>query len=136
MAGNWGRLLRRYGPANQNHLGGWVLLRENIFEQLRPNHLPSRMSASFMCPTRADADLYRAKNDLNFMQVLHEVEIVDETLPRHLGALSFAEIANEPAFLDGTKLAAQKYWSGAAGNPAFGWELLTSSALRVVACLE
>ncbi len=137
--GNFGRLLSRYvpGPANVPGFGNpWLLCRELIFERLRPAAKPSRFGCSFALQSIDHAKIYRATNDQNCLQVLHEVEFFDEALPRHTGALSFLEMTDGVVFLEPTRQAAAAYWSGAAGTPEKGAELLTLSALRIVRALE
>jgi hypothetical protein len=75
--GNFGRIIKRY--ALNNNFDGWRIARELIFEQSRPKDKPSRLCSCFGLPTRVDCDAYRKFNDANFLQVVHEVEIVDPT---------------------------------------------------------
>lgn len=87
--GNWGRLIKRYSIADG---APWLLARELIFEQLRPEGKPARMSGCFALTTRIEADAYRAAVDPNYQSVLHEVDIVDATRPVHVGGLSFLDM--------------------------------------------
>jgi hypothetical protein len=133
--GNWGRLIGRYEAEDLDAPGGWRLARELIFEEQRPRNKPSRLCACFALPTHEDALAYRALNDRNCTDVLHEVEIIDPTLPTHIASLSWIDHEAGP-FLDPMRERAKKYWAGLAGIPEKGSELLTASAFRVVKCLE
>jgi hypothetical protein len=126
----------RSPPGGFGFGNGWLLCRELIFEQARPAASPSRMSSSFVLPTLDDAKKYRASVDGNFQQVLHEVEIMDERLPQHRGALSFLDMQDGAPFLDPTRLRAIQYWKGDCGDPERGYELVTASSLRVIKALD
>ena len=132
--GNFGRIIKRYSA--NNTLDGWRMARELIFEERRPAVKPSRFSSSFGLPTRQDADAFRRYNDANFLQVLHEVEIVDPTLPTHTAALSWIDFPQNEPILDPMRLQADHYWASDPGNPEKGNEILTASQLRVLRCVE
>jgi len=135
--GNFGRLLGRYMPSAQRAFGNaWMLCRELIFEQARPPELPSRFSCCFVLPALDDVNCFRPTADPNFQQVLHEVAIVDESLPQHRGARSLIAMQDDVVFLGPMQAKAAKYWSGDPGEPDQGYELLTSSSLRVIKPLE
>lgn len=134
--GNFGRLLKRYVPGTPGFGNAWLLARELVFEQLRPEDKPSRLNACFACPTMDDVEKYRKFNDQNFQQVLHEVEPADPTAPRHVAGLSFLEMRDGAPFLDPMRLAATNYWSGQTGNHEKGNELVTPSALRVLRSID
>ena len=134
-AGNFGRVLRAtYG----NNVVPSMLLRELIFENIRlaafPD-LPSRLSAAFACPTLADAERYRAANDVKLRQVLHSVEAVDAEAAMHIAGLSWLDGQQDP-YLPGVEAAATRYWQADAGNVERGQEIITASAWRVLECLE
>lgn len=131
--GNFGRILKRYLTGTGN---AWMLARELVFEKHRPPSKPSRLSACFALPTTDDAERYRQANDQNFLQVLHEVEVVDPLAVQHLGSLSYLDFNNSLPFMDPTTTAAISYWSGAAGDPMKGIELVTTSGLRVMRALD
>jgi hypothetical protein len=136
--GNWGRLLKRYGvPEGTAPWGNpWLLARELIFETVREKAapaLPSRMGACFALPDMPAADAYRAENDPGFKQVLHQVELLDPTAPTHSGALALLRLHVGSPFLDTTRSSAIQYWRGEGDGFR---EIVTASALRVVACLR
>jgi hypothetical protein len=134
--GNFGRIVKRYVVSANDALGGWRLARELIFESARPDGKPSRSSACFALPTRDDANKYRQFNDPNFIQVLHEVEIVDPSQPQHIAGLSWTDLPASGPVLDPMRFQATNYWNGVPGTLEKGSELVTASALRVVTCLE
>lgn len=134
--GNWGRMLKRYHV--NNNMIDWKMARELVFEQIRSASFaakPSRLDACFALPTSDDAQKYRQHNDTNFLQVLHEVEVVDQTSPTHVAALSYTSFAGNP-FLDSQRMAALSYWRSDAGDPAQGNEIVTTSALRVLKAID
>ena len=108
------------------------------FEQVRNDQFagkPSRLSSCFGLPTQADADLYRQQVDPNFQMVLHEVEVVDNALPQHTGNIAFLDFRDGTPFLDPTRMAARSYWNGEP-TPGRAMEIVTTSAFRVLHCLE
>lgn len=141
--GNWGRLLRRYenAPGSNGQQFGkvWVLTRELVFELTRiklpkANSVPSRFESTFSFKDEAHAHVYREANDPHFVQVLHEVELVDPNAPQHEGAVSKS---NWPAggrpFLGDMTQAAQEYWRGEGDGPR---ELLSASGLRIIRAVD
>jgi len=132
--GNFGRIIRRYEATET--FSGWRLARELIFEDQRPDYKPSRFNSCFGLPTHQDAEAYRRFNDPNFFQVLHEVEIVNPTLPTHTASLSWIEFPESGPFLDLMRLQAKQYWAGEPGDSEKGIETLSASEFRIIRCLE
>lgn len=128
--GNFGRMIRRYRPDQFGD--GWRLARELLFEQAREAYAPkapSRLNACFMCPTYDDAMRYQAAYDPHFLQVLHEVEIVELGASQHSGALILLDENQNMSFLDSYRRQARDYWEGRGEGDR---ELFTASSIRVV----
>lgn len=115
MPGKFGRTIRRYRPDQFGD--GWRLARELLFEQAREAYAakaPSRLNACFMCPTHDDAMRYQAAYDPHFLQVLHEVEIVELGASPHTGALSVLDENQSMSLLDSYRRQARDYWKAGA----------------------
>lgn len=128
--GNFGRMIRRYRPDQFGD--GWRMARELLFEHAREafaTSAPSRLNACFMCPTYEEATRYQAMYDPQFLQVLHEVEIVELGAPQHVGALNLLNENEAMSFLDSFRRQARDYWEGRGDGDR---EVLTASPIRVV----
>lgn len=139
--GNWGRLLRRYEndttPGRNLFGNAWILARELTFENVRLREfssLPSRWECSYSLTTEADARVYQQRTDPPQAQVLHRVQLVDASLPSHIGAI---DMTNYPppcvSFMETTEHRSRMYWSGQGDGLK---ELLSLSPLKVVECLD
>jgi hypothetical protein len=138
--GNWGRLLRRYQHKPMPNLpqfgGPWIISRELILELSRLRHAPtapSRFDAAFVLADADVAERYRASNDPNRTQTLHEVELVDPEAPSHLGSLAMTAWPMPFEFIDPMTAMADAYWLGHGGGDH---EIVTLSALRVIKCID
>lgn len=137
--GNWGRILRRYqhkSVTGQLFGNPWVVARELAFEMARREvapRAPSRLECCYAVPSLDAAQRYREANDPHLIQVLHRVRIADPEAPKHEGALAFLNWPQQAVFLEPTLDLARRYWAGEAAGDT---EILTSSPLEVVECLE
>jgi Protein of unknown function (DUF2441) len=138
--GNWGRMLRRY--ENDTSIPGnlfgsaWVLARELRFEVVRLKEFsdkPSRLECAFCCLSIDEARAYQNSGaDRPKVLLLHRVELVDPTLPRHVAAIDYVKWPPpNSSFLDVSEQLAKQYWIGHVPEGA-ARELLTLSQLRVV----
>jgi len=136
LPGNWGRIVRCIGERHPK----WN--REQLYETVRqrqPNaaNLPSRLDASFTCPTEEGLRFYHQSQleKGNIPAVLYEVEKVDPNASEHLTEFNLAMLTPQ-GMTD--EQAAERYWLGdfwfnIEGRPGFRCEeILTTSAIRIV----
>lgn len=125
--GNWGRIKRRFEK------DGASLLRESVLEDIRKREFPSkpsRLDCAFGCQTEAHARAYRDRHAPT--SLIYRVALVEPKAPTHLG--DFELVIRGFAGLNGIEEIARAYWKGGASSPSV--EILTSSPLRIIACVD
>ncbi len=135
-AGHFGAGYRTYpydvsGP--QGACNGWKIAKEMIFESVREQNyglLPSRLRCSYAYVNKWDALTNFVSGQGLFA---HEVVIVDELAPRHVGDFSLLSSTNavptNSPFIPWAEATAHAYWVGQ--NLKIP-ELLTLSPIKVL----
>lgn len=141
LPGNWGRVLRQYGPGQGNE----VLYRESIVEYIRQQEFPdkpSRFDSIFLLESLDEAILYRNLNART--SVIYEVSVETTNKKMHRGSYNFnlpdtifvngnqqfvqPSILNIEGLHIGMPKVARAYWST---NPSKNSEIVIDSPATI-----
>lgn len=132
MPGNWYRLVSSIPGHN-------CALREMIYEQVRQekfSHLPSRMSAIFLCSSQNDMEIFLQKNPRP-LDILYEVELIDAspgicTVDSDLAALQNMQDGGRLYSINEYTQNAEAYWTSASSTSLQSPEVITESPIRII----
>lgn len=148
LPGNYGRNLRAYSVGPNGMQGNfYALARELIFENVRKQHYPgkvSRFEACFLFESHEDARLYG--HHIHTTGVIYEASIINQDAKIHRGDFSMFQdstLQQQTSFMSLHEVQARDYWANTpqmsmgadgVGIPRWGAEtaeILTDSPIRL-----